>query len=283
MDARVEKTLIAVAKRYAPALIPIGWAQPGDYALLTGSPNPNAELAFRLANEGILVIIGDLPAALAHEAGVLFRDWGEAYTGLYTTLTNTLFPSYTQIQAFYADQEFPPIVGMTGAAAPVMTALAGYIAPFVAARRRASAYPTSDVELRGLMDEVLEYLEAVDLERDAYRRLRDACTAHLKTLLTSPVRQIELTPALDPSVTVIDMPAEVHPSETLPPMPPPPPDLPEASIPVPPDVLPEMLAEIRERPPLLFDARTSGTPRRPPVPDLPELPSDPPSKREPRS
>ncbi|MDL1899670.1 hypothetical protein FBR02_02745 [Anaerolineae bacterium CFX9] len=283
MDARVEKTLVAVARRYAPALIPIGWAQPGDYALLTGSPNPHAELAFRLANEGVLVIVGDLSAALAHQAGVLFRDWGEAYTSLYSTLTRTLFPSYTDIQAFYADQEFPPIVGMIGAAPPVIMAMAGYVAPFIAARRRASAYPTSDVELRGLMDEILEYLEAADLPREAYRQLRDACIVHLRTLLTSPVRQLELTPALDPSVTVVDMPSEPpSPPESLPPIPPPPADLPEAARPLPPDVLPEMLADITSRPPLFFDARESGAPRRPPVPDLPEMPSDPPSKREPR-
>src|SRR5690606_18143672 len=185
MNERLERAWIAVARRSAPPLVPSSWRQPGDY------PRPLSELAGALAANNVLVLIGDLAPELAHQAAVHFKDWADAYVQLYTQLCETLFPSFTQVNAYYADQEWPPVVVIYGAATPVIVVLAEYVAPYVVARQRQTP---SDVEIRGLIDTILDELEADDLPRDEYRRLRDECVGILKQLLATQVRQLPLTP-----------------------------------------------------------------------------------------
>lgn len=275
-DTRLEITLLTIARRYAPPLVPPGWQRPGDY------PAPLPELARALASYNVLVLLGDLPNELTHQAGDHFKQWAEAYKRFYSLLCDQLFPSFTQINAFYADQDWPPIVALQGAATPVIVAMAGYVAPFIAARQTGGR--VSDVELVGLMDVILDDLEAGDLPRAAYRQLRDDGAAQIKTLLASPVRQLPLTPrarplfgedeAPPPLPLPEDLPtaATLVPDETLTaprPTAPPPPDLPEAP---PPSSLPEQGAAptAPSELPVPFDLTARHTPRKPPVPDLPE-------------
>lgn len=258
MNERLERALIAVARRSAPPLVPSSWRQPGDY------PRPLSELAGALAANNVLVLIGDLAPELAHQAAVHFKDWADAYVQLYTQLCETLFPSFTQVNAYYADQEWPPVVVIYGAATPVIVVLAEYVAPYVVARQRQTP---SDVEIRGLIDTILDELEADDLPRDEYRRLRDECVGILKQLLATQVRQLPLTPSAI-SITGEETVAMPPPPDTLPPEPPP--------VAQPPDTLPE---DVPSEPvakfqtgevPIFFDVERRSNTRRPPVPDLPE-------------
>jgi hypothetical protein len=256
MNERLERALIAVARRSAPSLVPGTWKQPGDY------PHSLSELAGALASHNVLVLIGDLPSELSHQAAVHFKDWADSYVQLYTQLCETLFPSFTQVNAYYADQEWPPVVVVYGAATPVIVALAEYVAPYVVARQRQT--PT-DVELRGLMDTVLDELEATDLPRDDYRRLRDEGVFLLKQLLTTQVRQLPLTPSaisMMSEETVVPAPMSLPAALSSPALPPD--TLPE-------DVPSEPLAKFQTgEVPIFFDVGRQGTKRRPPVPDLPE-------------
>ena len=267
MNERLERALITIARRSAPSLVPSGWQQPGDY------DRPLNDLAGALSAHNVLVLIGDLPPELAHQAAVHFKDWADCYIQFYTRLCSTLFPSFTQVNAYYADQEWPPVVVIYGAATPLIVALAEYVAPFIAARKDKSP---SDVEMRGLIDTVLDELEAGDLPRDDYRRLLDEGVAVLKQLLSAQVRQLPLTPpavALAGSDTTSTMPA---PPPTLPPETPAPNSMP-------PETLPEDLPAESAVPfkagdvPVFFDLKPRTGKRRPPVPDLPEMPRDMPS------
>lgn len=291
-NARMERVLIAVARRYASALVPVGWTQAGDF------PDPLPSLAAKLTEYGVLVIPGTLPEALAHQVAVLYRDFADAYTTLYNSLTRTLFPTFTQVSAFYADEAYPPIVGLYGQAIPVMMVLGEFVAPFVASRD-ATTQLVSDLELRGLVDQMLDELEAGDLSRDEYRILRDECVFEIKTILNCHVKPLALTPPNRSLIGIYDTVNGPYFEQTAAPLPevelfpthmpenlPELPDhAPSAKLTgndnfVPPD-LPEMeptvqpsAAEGIPRIPIFFQSQSNSTgrnnPRRPPVPNLPE-------------
>ncbi len=181
-SSRLERSLIAVAQKYAPTLVPANWRQPGDY------PGALPDLARALARESVLVMIGDTSMAS-------IKTWTDGYISLYSLLTSTLFPSHQRVNAFYLDQQPPPIVALYGDAIPVIMVFAGYVVPYVVARQGTQ---TSEVEISGLMDMILEELEATNLGREEYRRLRDSGAVALRHLLESGVRQFPLTPAARP-------------------------------------------------------------------------------------
>lgn len=281
---RLESSLIACARRYAPRLAPVEWRQPGDYRASL------PELAHQLAGHGVLVMVGDVPPSLATQAAIHHREWVENYKSLYTLLAGSLFPSFRNVQAFYIDQNgSPPIVGVQGDALPVIEMLAGYVAPYIATRQGIPG----EVELIGLMDIVLEELEAGDLPRETYRAIRDNCAAIIRQILTGYVQQIPLTPALRPvfgeaAQSTQPMPPQVPPrlettqvapstnTQTIAPPPPPiqpPTVLPEEDriqIAPPPSQLPEQPLFKPDSVPVFFDAGKRAGKRPPPVPPLPE-------------
>jgi hypothetical protein len=219
MKARLERTLIGLARRYAPQVIPLDWTQPGDY------PRPLPELARALAAHNVLVLIGDIPVPYTSEVSVHIKLWADTYIRLYHIVAQTLFPSLLECNAYYGDQEWPPIIVLHGKATPVIVGLAGYISPFIASRQ--SGLPTSEVEMRGLADMLLEELEAGDLPRPEYNLLRDEVVQLVKDLLALHVRQMPLTPPKRPILGVAgsaikpDTPA-VPPPVAATPAPPPP-------------------------------------------------------------
>lgn len=260
MNERLERALITIARRSAPSLVPAGWQQAGDYA------RPLSELAGALAGHNVLVLIGDLPPELSHQAAVHFKDWADCYIRLYTRICETLFPSFTQVNAYYADQEWPPVVVIYGAATPLIVAMAEYVAPFIAARKDKSP---SDVELRGLIDTILDELEAGDLPRDDYRRLLEEGVSVLKGLLASQVRQLPLTPPATAIAGAETATAPVQPL-TLPPETPAPNTPPPSTLP---EEVPAAAAAARfatGEVPMFFDSKPRTSRRRPPVPDLPD-------------
>ena len=278
---RLESGLIACARRYAPRLAPPDWRQPGDY------PRPLPELAHQLAGHGVLVMVGDVAPELAAQAAIHYREWVDNYKSLYSILANSLFPTFKNVQAFYIDQNAaPPIVGVQGDAIPVIEMLAGYITPYVASRGGEPA----EVELVGLMDIVMEELEAGDLPRDAYRAIRDNSASMIRQILIGYVRQIPLTPALRPvfGESTEPMPPQAPPrlettqtapssnTQTIaqpPPFMQPPTILPEEdriNIAPPPTQLPEEPMFRPDSIPVFFDAGKRGNRPPPPLPRLPE-------------
>ncbi|MBE2267862.1 MAG: hypothetical protein IAE80_06490 [Anaerolinea sp.] len=289
---RLEKGLIACARHYAPRLVPPDWQQTGDYR------RPLPELAHLLGGYGVLVMVGDVPPSLAAQAALHHREWVENYKGLYTLIAGVLFPTFRNVQAFYIDQTAaPPIVGLQGDAIPVIEMLAGYVTPFVAARQGVPGQNSAaEVELIGLMDMILEELEASDFPRETYKALRDNGAAYIRQILIGYTRQIALTPALRPvfgdstQPTPPQVPPRLDATQGAPSfntqtIAPPPPPIHSPTV-LPPSVLPEedriSLAppptQVPDEPlfktgsiPVFFDSgkRDKGT-RRPPVPNLPE-------------
>lgn len=247
MKERLERTLVDLARRYASQLAPGQWARPGDYA------RPLPELARLLAEYGALPLLGDVPVPYTNDASVHLKLWVDTYTRIYALLTAALFPSHSQCSALYADNEWPPFVVLVGSAGPVLGAMGAYIAPFIAVRQ--GGQPASEVELRGLIDRVLDELEAQDLSRELLTRLRNDLVGCVKDLLALHVRQMPLTP---PAPDLFGMGA-------------PPITLPDDR----PTTLPTTAAPAAAAPPNLpetpgRDDRSKPGKRRPPIPDLPE-------------
>jgi hypothetical protein len=142
-----------------------------------------------------------------------------------------------------------------------------------------------------MMDMILEEIEATDLPRDEYRRLRDAGAGVLRQLLDSGVRQMPLTP---PTRAMIFDEMEAQRPAAPPPQPqqqraapPPPSDLPEPPPSIaPPGDLPEYLPPPPVTPPTseppkrkfdpdavpIFFNPGSGSSRGTNVPPVPPLP-----------
>lgn len=176
MNSRLERILITLARRNAPQLLEMG---------LMDAPT----LARRLAAFNILVIVGD-PGKPIQEAYPQIQIWVDGYVHMYDLLTSNLFPSFTQISANYADGELPAIIIINGAATPVVEVMAGFVAPYIVQRQGRRSI--SEAEILGLMDEILDQLEAGDLPREEYRRLRAEGAQILKEMIAGPVHQIPL-------------------------------------------------------------------------------------------
>ena len=187
MTERLERALIAIARRYAPELVPPTWQMAGDY------PAPLPDLARRLAAQGALAMMGDLVAG-GGDAGMAFRAWADGYTRMYAVLCAPLFPSYAEVTAFFVDNEQPPVVVLVGAATPVIETMAGIIAPYVVMRQGAAATGVTAAELDQIVRLALDELEASDLPPDALMRLRDDAVTALRALLSASIRQYALIP-----------------------------------------------------------------------------------------
>lgn len=149
-----------------------------------------ARLARMLASYNVLVLVGDFPQSLrsvSQDMGAEIQKWVDGYGQLYLLLARSLFPSFTGVRAQYVDEHWPVVVTITGDAAPVIEALAGFVAPYVAARQNAPV--VSEPELIGLMEVVLDSLEATTLPFDAYKRLVADGAQLTRRLLLSPIHQ----------------------------------------------------------------------------------------------
>ncbi|MEZ4667603.1 MAG: hypothetical protein R3E39_06755 [Anaerolineae bacterium] len=286
MNQREEQILVDLAQRYAPQLLPM-WDRSGtlDERL--------PRLARGLASYNILVIMADQPYSLltiGQNVGGLIYDWANGYMQFYKCLCGDLFPSFTQITAHPTDDRWPIMIYIRGVATPVIQRMAGFVAPYVVHRQFDTQ--VSDAELIGLVDMILDELEAGNLSRDAYKRLREEAVTILKQMLNSPVQQLPLT-EFDRAIFSDSQRLVPVKLENLPPVtsPPPPPTLPETGRIQPPrqaDTQQLMSTEVMPAPPKLEppddweDSRRLLSPnimfgakkedekkRRPPVPPLP--------------
>jgi hypothetical protein len=275
-NARLERVLMRLARRYAPPLVTPGWEAPGDY------PGRLSDLATALAGYDLFVTTCQPPAGA--DAAAIVTPWVETYVRLYDVLARAVFPSFRQVDAYYGDYEEPPIIVIKGEATPVIMMLAGFIAPYIAARQATRS--VTDFELVGLMELILDELEAGDLPREALRQVRDEAAQQVRQLLSSPVQQLRMTapkPALARSFDIADTgeiaiappvqpaPASIPeiPAVGAPATPPPPDRLPELDSLGAPATVPEESRPFGASIPIFFESKPRGR-RPPPVPDLPD-------------
>lgn len=145
-------------------------------------------LADGLAKNGVLVIGSDF---ISGDSGTRVNQMVEQYAHLYNLLTHNLFPSFTQLEAKYADNQQPPMILLIGESSAVITVLGSYVVPYVAIKQRDKL--VSDMELRGVMAFILDALEAGDLPKPHYDSLWQQGMGYLRNLVQLPVRQVALT------------------------------------------------------------------------------------------
>ena len=288
MSARLERILQNLATHQAPILLVRGWPEMNDPARRL----PN--LARALAAYNLLVIVGDPTVQSIDESITRVQAWVNGYATFYQLMARSLFPSFTDMSAEYADGELPVVMVIKGTATPVIEVMAGFVAPYVVKRQfQQTIY---EAEVTGIMDTVLDELEAGDLPRGAFRQLRtDGAALIKKMLVNAPLRQLLLTNFDRPMFTDtgrLSLSPDMMPPDSLPEqnrkpqdvrelhqggggLPPSmdtsrtasalvPPTLPEEDTALRPDI--EDTASRRT-----FDTGPLGrTGRRPPVPDLPE-------------
>ncbi len=183
MNTRLERILIQLARQHASHLVAPGWDAKGDYDQCL------RQLARKLANYNFLVIMGVVPPGLMANRAAHIQRWVTEYGRLYRLLAGKLFPTFAAVSARYADPRIPPIVVIHGRARPVIQVMAGFLLPYIAIRQKEPII--SELELRGLMDMVLDELEA-GLPYEEHRRLRREGAEILQGMLAMQIRQLAL-------------------------------------------------------------------------------------------
>ncbi len=183
MNARLERVLIQLARQHASHLIAPGWDAQDDYEKCL------RQLARRLADYNFLVIMGVVPSGLMMNRALHIQRWITEYGRLYRLLAGKLFPTFATVSARYADPRIPPIVVIHGGARPVIQVMAGFMLPYIALRQKEIII--SELELRGLMDMVLDELEA-GLPYEEHRQLRKEGADILQGILSMQIRQLAL-------------------------------------------------------------------------------------------
>jgi hypothetical protein len=264
-DPSIELILVNIARKFAPTLVPQDWKRPGDLK------KPLYTLARELANYHVLVILGERDNAMPQNNPVAVRETGEIYIRFYHLLAKQLFSSLPlRIDASYYSYSRATLMIMFDAEARgVIEVMAGYVAPYLVERQ--GSHAVAPAELQGLMDKILQKLDAGDSSQADYRLMREEGAEILKQMVAMRLRQLSLTRFDEPFFSEIQQPV------------PPPASLPEeedtqrarpfvdqSSMPTPseePDFI-KAMREPRQKPP-----EPPTLPEKPPAkPELPELP-----------
>ena len=195
-NTELENCLIAIARRYAPHLVPADWHAPGD---LDGSL---PQFIRQLRGQGVLIVIGDRLGHADEDAVVgAARDCVALYRRLYQYLAARLFPfSYagTETRAVLCQEDDFVVVGLCAPAGPIVDAIDALIAPFII-RNHAPPLPDRD-RVDALAGEVLAFLETNAADRDMIGEIGDMiealCAMSLRPLpyLSSHIAHAPVTP-----------------------------------------------------------------------------------------
>ncbi|MFN8375329.1 MAG: hypothetical protein U0694_20930 [Anaerolineae bacterium] len=183
MDARLERIILSLVKQYTPQLL-------GTSVSLGSTPEERTErMCRRLANDGVLLLVCEVVGMAGSPALVQTQNWVSGVARVYSLLARRLFPSYARLDMQYIDSDMPAVVIAIGECNILMQKMAGFVLPYLAARQM---QVVSEAELRGLIDILLEELEAGDLPRAEYQALRAELVTLLQRLISSPVRLLVL-------------------------------------------------------------------------------------------
>lgn len=186
MNARLTRTLRKLAAEKAPQLLSQVEQQDGDQIARI------QWMARQLAHHHQVVLVGTLNKDETNVA-LHVQDWLRGFGQFCTMLTTTLYPSYTNISAYYADRSTNPwVVVLELEVEAVANVLAGTIVPYLAWRQPQRPY--SEPELMGLMDIVLRHVLSVgNLSQDEYFRLQGQGVEQLKQMLSVQMRYVSVT------------------------------------------------------------------------------------------
>ena len=128
------------------------------------------QLATRLANEGVIVLVGDLHPNYRGQRNQHLQNWVNAYAELYYLLNFGLFETTDEPSAYIADNKYPLVVVFEAQTLVVMRVLTDLIIPYIALRQADGK--ASRAELRGMVEMMLEELEASTLSHETYAHIR---------------------------------------------------------------------------------------------------------------
>ncbi len=194
---RTENTLIGVARKYAPTLIPIEWTRPGDYFRYRSQPL--GHLATKLAQSGSFVVFGDLPPALIPQAEIHLNDWATQWLRLHALFADALFQSYRSVASYLIEAAMPRTLLLAAQARPVTAVLATVIAPYIA---QAQNRPP-DTTLETVICAALAALEAGNVAHPLYERLQLQGGVLMRALIGAQVRTITSV-AFDATRYIVD-------------------------------------------------------------------------------
>jgi hypothetical protein len=149
------------------------------------------QLAHRLTGEGVIVLVGDLHPNYRGQRDEHLQKWVNNYAELYYLLNVGLFDTTDEPTAYVADNKYPLFVVFEARTLVVMRVLAGLIIPYIALRQADGK--ASRAELRGMIEMILEELEASTLPHEKYTHIRNRGIILLDALLKSEIRQVSLT------------------------------------------------------------------------------------------
>ena len=149
------------------------------------------QFAVRLTDEGVIVMVGDLHPSLRGQRNEHLQKWVNAYAELYYLLNFGLFDTTDEPTAYVADNKYPLVVVFKARTLVVIRVLTGLVIPYIALRQTDNQ--TSRAELRGMIEMILEELEAGNLPYEKYKHIRERGILLLDSLLQSQIRQVSLT------------------------------------------------------------------------------------------
>lgn len=155
--------------------------------MLPQTPDRHFWLADRLAEEGTLVLVGEVPTNYRPaDTDELIVRWLETHAALYWELANALFPNMTRHNYQFLDKE-NYVSGAIYSETRVLTEVYGQIlVPYLA---HFSGQPVDSVRMHGVVYALLEALAA----EEHFVRLAPPVERYLIALLSQPVRQLMLT------------------------------------------------------------------------------------------
>lgn len=165
----------------------------------TGSLEPPAttfndrveNLAYHLAEQGVIVLLGELDPTHRAQWGTHVRLWMSIYAELYYLLNYGLYDATDTPVAYMADQKYPIVVVFEAETLVVVRVLTNLIIPYVALRQ--SADMVSRAELRGIVDTMLDELGASNIDIEKKNFIRAKAIEHLYNLLRMEIKQASLT------------------------------------------------------------------------------------------
>jgi len=206
---RLQRILLKLAERHSPALT--AWSR---QQFTRDVDNWERELASRLASQNSLVVLiaDEFEPSMLKDQKRHITDWVKSYQRFHRLLGQLLFPTTRRFHARYADDKMPPVVVITADPAPIATVFSGFVLPYLAIRQPEQNL-ASELELRGLMDMIIDHLQADDLPRAVIDEMRRSGVNLLVSMLQTRVRHLSLT---DFNGQVL---AQIQPSQSPPPPP----------------------------------------------------------------
>lgn len=185
---RIERILQKLILQHVPHLAP-----------LMEQKSPNDPLAHvrnaaqQLAKHGILILIAETPDEYQSQQQIIIEDWLNNCVHLYDIVSKVIYPSLSQLNAKYADNQHhnPSIIVLQASSHAILEGFARYIMPYVCLRHRRRPFKTD--EINDMLTAFLEFIGADDFPHRIYQTLHQTCYQAVCQIMNSPARQISLT------------------------------------------------------------------------------------------